>query len=457
MILGVCSMIRFIIALVMAKMALLIYKLTGRTQNDRPGLLANKICPDFLKRINKPKIVICVSGTNGKTSIVNFMADIMREKGYKVAYNDWGANIFAGHARLLLDAVNIFNKSTKEVAIIEVDEKTSHITIPMLKPNYFIVTNLFRDSIRRNGHIEFIYKRLDEAFLKSPETVAVLNACDPISSNLAAHNKRIFVKMNDAGFKPLPNVSKEYLMCPICGAEPHYNYRLYRSIGEFECKNCGYHSPNGKYTADVSNLTNKEMVVIEEDKEYKYKLINDSVFYAYNLLFVIAVLRELGMECEELSGYVKNLKITSFRNFTETINGVEVNCFASKGQNGSSSSSVFEYITTNKDSKQVIIFMDELYGKYHPLETLTWLYEADFEFLKSPNIKKIIIGGKLYRQYKVRCLLAGIPEDKLVCVENEEDTVKYLDLNKKDKIFILYDVDLRAIAIKLLDYLRGVL
>ena len=101
--------------------------------------------------------------------------------------------------------------------------------------------------------------------------------------------------------------------------------------------------------------------------------------------------------------------------------------------------------------------MDELYGKYHPLETLTWLYEADFEFLKSPNIKKIIIGGKLYRQYKVRCLLAGIPEDKLVCVENEEDTVKYLDLNKKDKIFILYDVDLRAIAIKLLDYLRGVL
>ena len=134
------------------------------------------------------------------------------------------------------------------------------------------------------------------------------------------------------------------------------------------------------------------MVVIEEDKEYKYKLINDSVFYAYNLLFVIAVLRELGMECEELSGYVKNLKITSFRNFTETINGVEVNCFASKGQNGSSSSSVFEYITTNKDSKQVIIFMDELYGKYHPLETLTWLYEADFEFLKSPNIKKIIIG-----------------------------------------------------------------
>lgn len=448
---------RFIIALILAKMALWVYKLTGREQNDRPGLLANKICPDFLKYIKKPKIVICVSGTNGKTSIVNFMADIMRAKGYKVAYNDWGANIFAGHSRLLLDAVNLFNKSTKDVAIIEIDEKTSNITIPLLKPDYFIVTNLFRDSIRRNGHIEFIYKKLDEAFLKSPDTVAILNACDPISSNLASHNKRIFVKMNDAGFKPLPNISKEYLMCPKCGAEPHYNYRLYRSIGEFFCKDCGYQSPNGKYTADVTNLANKEMMVIEGDKKYKYNLINDSVFYAYNLLFVIATLRELGMEHAQLTEYVKNLKITSFRNITETINGVEVNLFASKGQNGSSSSSVFEYITTNKDPKQVIIFMDDRFDKYHPLETMTWLYEADFEFLKSPNIKKIIVGGKLYRQYKVRFLVAGVPEDKIVCVENEEDTVKYLDLNKKDKIYILFDIELRAVALKLLDYLRGVL
>lgn len=438
---------RFIVALVLSKIMLFIYKLIGKTKDDKPGLLANKICPDFLSRIKKPKLVICVSGTNGKTSIVNFLADIFKEQGYKVSYNDWGANIFAGHSRVLLDTVNIFNRSTKDVAIIEVDEKTSYRSIPMIKPNYFIVTNLFRDSIRRNGHIEFIYNNLSKAFLNSPDTIAILNANDPISSNLASKNKRIYVGINDVELNPKENNSAEYLMCPKCGAKPKYDYKLYRSIGGFHC-DCGYKYPDSKYTIDKIDFKNKTMLVNGEE----YKLVNDSIFYAYNILFVIALLKEL--KIKDIKKYIDNLKITSFRNMKEIVNGKEVELFACKGQNGSSSSSVFEYLTQNKEDKELIILMDELHDKYHPLETLTWIYEADFEFLNSPNIKKIIVGGKMYRNYKVRLKLAGIPEDKIVCVENELDTIKYLNMKNKDKVYILFDVDIRGKAIELLDKLK---
>ena len=447
-------MIRFIIALILSKTALFIYKIIGKTKDDKPGLLANKICPNFLARIKKPELVICVSGTNGKTSIVNFIADIMKKEGKKVGYNDWGANIFAGHSRVLLDTVNIFNKSTKDVAIIEVDEKTSDRSIGMIKPNYFIITNLFRESIRRNGHIEFIYNRLQQAFENSKDTIAILNACDPISSTLAKNNKKIFVKIDDMGLSPKENNSKEYLMCPNCGSKPHYDYRLYRSIGQFNCPNCDFKSPEAKYTVNKINLSKNEMIVTEDNKKYKYKMVNDSIFYTFNLLFVIAILREIGILHESLQKYISDLKITSYRNMKEIVNGKEINLFACKGQNGSSSSTVFEYLANNKEDKEIIILMDELHDKYHPLETLTWMYEADFEFLKSPNIKKIIVGGKMYLNYRVRLLLAGIDEDKIVCVLNEEDTINYLS-NDNTKVYILFDVDIRQKAIKLLDLLKG--
>lgn len=446
-------MFRFRVALILSKITLFIYKIIGKSKSDKPGLLANKICPDFLSRIKKPELVICVTGTNGKTSIVNFIADIMIKQGKKVSYNDWGANIFAGHSRVLLDTVNIFNKSTKDVAIIEIDEKTSNTTIPQLKPNYFIVTNLFRDSIRRNGHIEFIYKRLEEAFEKSIDTVAILNANDPISSNLARKNKRIFVSIDDLGLNPKENNAKEYLMCPKCGNEPHYDYRLYRSIGKFTCS-CGYRSPLAKYSVSKIDFDSKVMTVVD-GKNYNYNIVNDSVFYAYNLLFVIALFRELGVSHKELKEYISSLKITSFRSINETINGKEIKLFACKAQNGSSSSSVFEYLTTDPKPKELIMILDEIpHYKGQPLETLTWIYEADFEFLNSPNIKKIIIGGKLYRNYKVRLQLAGIPLDRIVCIENEEDTIKYLDMESDDEIFILFDIDIRDRAIKLLSKLK---
>ena len=60
----------------------------------------------------------------------------------------------------------------------------------------------------------------------------------------------------------------------------------------------------------------------------------------------------------------------------------------------------------------------------------------------------------MYKNYKVRLKLAGIPEEKIVCVEDEADTIKYLNMKNKDKVYILFDVDIRGKAIELLDKLK---
>ena len=84
----------------------------------------------------------------------------------KVAYNDWFANNLAGHARCLLDAVTIFNRPRRDVAILEMDELSLPETLPYAGVDYLIVTNICRDSIRRNAYPSFIKSKIEEAINK---------------------------------------------------------------------------------------------------------------------------------------------------------------------------------------------------------------------------------------------------------------------------------------------------
>ena len=59
---------RFYIALWISKAAMLLQRMLGMNASYFPGKIAIKLCPDFLGRIDKPKTIITVTGTNGKTT-----------------------------------------------------------------------------------------------------------------------------------------------------------------------------------------------------------------------------------------------------------------------------------------------------------------------------------------------------------------------------------------------------
>ena len=103
-------MFRFYIALWASKLMMAVYKILGDTKNDLPGLLASKICPNFLKLIKKPALTITVTGTNGKTTTSTLINDFLRSAGLTTSFNDWGANMQAGYSVNLIRAVNLLNK-----------------------------------------------------------------------------------------------------------------------------------------------------------------------------------------------------------------------------------------------------------------------------------------------------------------------------------------------------------
>ena len=67
--------LRFLIALWVAKLSIVALKITGHNGTNFPGVIAIKICPQFLRYIGKPKRIIAITGTNGKTTVTNMMID----------------------------------------------------------------------------------------------------------------------------------------------------------------------------------------------------------------------------------------------------------------------------------------------------------------------------------------------------------------------------------------------
>lgn len=433
--------IRFLLALWAGKFLLFIWKKTGRERDDRPGMAAMRLCEDFLEQVAKPPITVAVTGTNGKTSISGMVADMLRRQGKTVSYNDWGANHHAGQARCILDAVSIFNKPTKDAAIIESDELISPINFPRIKPNYIIVNNVARDSMLRNANPEYIASQLSKACAGTPDSVVIVNADDPICCFIGEKNRRIYFGAEDLDAKPFDNTVKDFSVCPECGAKAEYVYRNYRHIGQFSCGNCGLSTPERDYFAMNVSKESKTFTVKEKSGEYTYPIISDAVHNIYNTAAIVALMRDLGNSPEEIAKLLKETAIPQFRETQNEINGIEIICRAAKGQNATAVSTVFEQVSKDNCKKEIVVILDEIYENPKKQETVAWIYDTDYELLKGDDILRVIVAGPRCKDHLLRLLIAGVNREKIRCTRDLKEIPALIDGSSADKIYVLHDVN----------------
>lgn len=426
---------RYYLALFISKLAYIMIRLIGKDGTYFPGKLAIKICPDFLGHVKKPKIIVGVTGTNGKTTVCNMLIDILEDNNYKVLSNKKGANINFGIASTFLEA-----KGNEDIAILEIDERSSKLIYPYIKPNYVVCTSFYRDSVRRNAHPEYIVNFINQAIPK--ETTMILNADDLISTMVAPSNKHIYYAMDKlpTDLKKSINIVRDIRICPKCHHELEYEYVKYHHIGKAYCPNCDFKSPTPNYLATELDFNKLHMVIKKDNKVSNYPLVSNSIFNTYNQIAAITVLSELKLNPNDIKKSLNNLNIVETRFTSEKIGNIDVITHLSKGQNPVACSRAFDYVKNESGNKEVIVIVDDVEDNINCSENITWLYDTDFEFLADPSIKKVIIGGPRYRDNYLRLLLAGVDESKIVCTEHELDTAKYIDVKDIDKIFILHDL-----------------
>lgn len=433
-------MFRFYIALYMAKLARFLLKLIKRNASFLPGKIAITICPDFLGKVSKPEKIIGVTGTNGKTTVCNLLIGALENSGYKVLDNRLGSNVNSGIAATLLSGVNLINKAKYQVAVLEIDERSSPRVYPYVKPTYLVCTNLFRDSIRRNANPEFISSLINKELPK--ETKLILNADDLISGSLGSENEKVYFAIDklDTDLEESVNIINDMQICPKCNTKLKYNYVRYHHIGNAYCPNCDFKSPEANYIITKIDYENNKILVKHNEVENEYKLISDSIFNIYNMVAVIALLTEFGIEHNKIQEIFEKAKIVGSRYQKEEVNGINIITHMAKGQNPVACSCVFDYVKKEKGKKELILLLFDLHDSKESSENITWLYDCDFEFLNSEDIDKIIIGGPRAEDFYLRALIAGIPKDKLIYTEKSENTIQHLSLDKDKDIYILFEL-----------------
>lgn len=432
--------LKFYIALWGAKAGTVLLKIFRRNASFFPGKFAIKVCKDFIGKIEKPRTIVAVTGTNGKTTVCNMIEDILKDNKYIFIDNRYGSNIDAGVATALISGATIMGKAKKDLAVFEVDERSSPKIYPYLTPTYLVCTNLFRDSLMRNAHTEFISEILTNNIPK--ETTLILNGDDLIASNIAPENNRIYFgidRLDTDGDKCI-NIARDIIVCPKCNSKLVYDYVRYNHIGKAHCPNCDFKSPDIDYLATKLDLENMKLTLKNGEMEEEYDLISDNIINIYNIVTVITVLKQLGLSRDQINDSLKKQKIVDTRYSEETVNGTKVVTHLAKGMNPIACSRVFDYVRKYKGKKAVILLLDDLHEAAKGSENTAWQYDTDYEFLNDDSITQIIIAGARYLDGLVRLEIAGISKDKIVYQRDELSAVDKLNLEGVDTVFILHDL-----------------
>ena len=432
--------IKFYIALWIAKCASFALKILRRNATYMPGKLALQICPDFLGMLEKPKTIVGVTGTNGKTTVCNMINDILTANNFEFINNKYGSNIDGGIATTLIQGSTAFGKAKKDLAVLEIDERSANKIYPYVTPTYLVCTNLFRDSLMRNAHTEFIADILNKYIPK--ETIMIENADDLICSHIAEENKKIYFSIDKlpTDLDHFENITRDIRVCPKCNSKLEYDYVRYHHIGKAHCSNCDFSTPIADYVVTNLDLENKKMTIKSNNIEEIYDLISDNIINIYNMLAVTIVLKQLGLSYEQINSSFKNLKIVETRYSKEEYKEYEIVTQLAKGMNPIACSLAFDYTRKQPENKAVIVILDDLHEEAKGSEDTAWQFDADYEFLNDESIKQVIIAGPRYMDSYIRCLMAGIKPEIMVHKRDLIEATSELKLDGIDKIFILHDL-----------------
>lgn len=427
--------IRFYIAMLAGKLTLFGLKLLGRNATYLPGKIALAIDKDFIGGLTPPKTVIAITGTNGKTTVSNLINEMLTKNGFTVTNNSLGSNVQAGVCNALLEDSTFTGKSKKEIAVLEVDERSSLRIYPYIKPDYLICNNIMRDSLARNAHTEFISYIINSALPHS--TKVILNADDLVCACLAPENReRIYFGLDvEKAHEDAPAYLQDIVYCPKCGAILEAEYIRYNHIGRMRCSSCDFASPTPDFVITDIDRDNETFTVCHNGMEETYHLINDNIVNLYNFCGIIALLTDLGLTYPQISDGFRTTKIVKTR-FDKLQSGpLTVTMQLSKGQNPTASARCFSYVSKCPGDKKAIIFIGD---NFEDSESPCWLYDANYDYLKDPSINQIIFSGPRCKDQLLRAQLAGVDVSKIHTVMDSRAGADILDTDLSKDIYVLY-------------------
>jgi UDP-N-acetylmuramyl tripeptide synthase len=214
-----------------------------------PGMVARRIDPRVLQKTatvsDASKVV--VTGSNGKTTTCRMLAALARAGGLRVTQNRSGSNLLQGVISAAVRGTDLRGRMDAQLFLLEVDEATVRLVAPEVRPEVFLITNIFRDQLDRFGELYTMAKGLEAVIEALPASATVaLNADDPLVASLApgAPARRLYYGISDgsAGTRE-PEHSADTIRCVRCQHLLSYRAVHLSHLGDYECPECGNARP----------------------------------------------------------------------------------------------------------------------------------------------------------------------------------------------------------------------
>jgi lipid II isoglutaminyl synthase (glutamine-hydrolysing) len=438
--------LRVLLTIWAVKLSGLAIRALGRPGTHTPGLIALRLHPGIIGAVRHPRRVVAVTGTNGKTTVSNLLAQALGAEGLRVASNRSGSNIAAGVATTMVNAVTWTGRPRADIAVVEVDERSAGLILPGLEPDVLVCLNLTRDSIKRNAHPAYIAWILSSAV--PAHTNLVLNADDLIASSLAssqradALNPTVFFsvdRMPTDGDQPW-GAAVDVAICPVCDNTLAWDYWRFNHIGKAYCPVCGFRSPEATYRARAVDPASSRVTLELDGDSHRAHLINDNIVNIYNEIAVAAVLDLLEVPKDRIALAFESLAPPATRFAAERIGDVQLVRLLTKGLVGVACSRAFHYLASFDGRKAVVLNIDEVSERVTDVENTAWTYDADYEYLANDSLGQIVVGGVRRHDQALRLAIAGIAHERISTVESESAAADTIELDGADAVFNLHSV-----------------
>ena len=346
-----------------------------------PGAIALRLYPQLLSvlcdQISQGIILVC--GTNGKTTTSLLIKNILKLQGYKVVHNQTGANLVNGLVTALMNQTNWRGQLTAEYGILEVDENVLPLVVDIIKPEFILALNLFRDQLDRYGEVDNISQRWQQAILRlNPNTIIILNGDDPTLAYLGKNltQQVLFFGLNQPElYLDNPPFATDSTYCPSCGKALDYQGFYLSHLGDFNCANCSFTKPN----------------LAINSQEWAQILMG--VYNKYNTIAAALLALQIGIKPITINQAITEFKAAFGRAEELTIDNKKVKILLAKNPVGMNETlRAVQQANQGENTVTLIVLNDRT-----PDGTdVSWIWDVDTEQLTKLQGKIIVSGDRTY-------------------------------------------------------------
>lgn len=406
--------------ILIGKLIVKILRLFKRNAGNLPGIVLwhlsrHKCCSMF--KVDCP--IIAVTGTNGKTSVTNCVAQLFERSGKNIIINREGNNLDTGICSLLLRHCDMSGRVKADYLILETDESHVPVVYSQMKLDTLIVLNFFRDQLDRNGEMETLIQKIN-GFCKTFTGNLILNGDDPNTARLGKanpDNKNVrYFRAEPYAFATKKTVeASEGRFCPFCGEALIYDYYQYSHIGRFRCGKCGFGDYEAYMTASDIDLEKPQFTA--GGHTYTPKL--NSIYNVYNMTAVAAAAKL----------YNIGQKVTDSVISTYTVNNGRMENFMLGDRK-----TTLNLAKNPVGANMTLRVMNEMQGEKELLFVLndniadgldvSWIWDINFSIFE--RVTRVVTAGTRAYDIAVRIKCSGYDADKIVVRPDLDKAVEEL-------------------------------